>query len=405
MSPLEVVAFLVATLLTAQGLVLGWLMAVNRRRKARRAPGRPPRPTLAPHVVGAQRITVYATGAQLYDDMLAAIRGARSEILLETYIWKDDALGRAFREALIERASAGVAVWVIYDRFANLVVPRRFFDFPPGIQVLGYRSIQSPLDLLSPRKWGRDHRKLLIVDRHAGFVGGFNIGALYRDAWHDTHLGIEGGEAHDLAFAFVDFWRAHARRRPSPPLPSRPWSADVRVHRNDPRRVMFPVRSIYVEAIEHATSHIHMTQAYFVPDRAMLGALKAAAARGVAVTVLVPWESNHVLVDWLARHLFEECLEAGIRIFGYQGVMIHSKTCTIDGVWSTIGTTNMDRLSLAGNYEINVELFDEAVAAEMDRLFAADLAHAREITLDAWRRRPATARAAELLLSPLWFLV
>lgn len=405
MNLLQLVAYALGVLLTAQVLVLGWLMATNRRRKARRAPGRPPRPTLAPHVVGAQRITVYATGAQLFDDMLSAIRGARSEILLETYIWKDDALGRAFKEALIERARAGVAVWLIYDRFANLVVPRRFFDFPPEVRVLGYRSIRSPLDLLNPRRWGRDHRKLLIVDRQAGFVGGFNIGAVYRDEWHDTHLGIDGGEAHDLAFAFVDFWRTHALGQPSPPLPGRPWSADVRVHRNDPRRVMFPVRSIYVEAIEHAKSHIHLTQAYFIPDRAMLGALKAAAARGVAVSILVPWESNHVLADWLSRHLYEECLEAGIRIFGYRGVMIHSKTCTIDGVWSTIGTTNMDRLSLAGNYEINVEVFDAAVAAEMDRLFAADLEHAQEVVLDAWRRRPLAARAAELVLSPLWVLV
>jgi len=402
---LELAAYAIGAVLAVQAAALVGLLALDRRRKARRAPGRPPRPTLTPHVVGAQRITVYATGAQLFDDMLAAIRGAESEILLETYIWKDDALGQAFKDAVTERARAGVAVWLIYDRFANLVVPRRFFDFVPEIHVLGYRSIRRPQDLLNPRRWGRDHRKVLVVDRRHGFVGGFNIGAVYRDAWHDTHMRVEGGEANDLAFAFVDFWRNHAPGRPSPPLPFRPWSADVRVHRNDPRRVMFPVRSIYVEAIEHAQSHIHLTQAYFVPDRAMLGALVAAAARGVAVTVLVPWESNHVLVDFLSRHLFEECLEAGIRIFGYQGVMIHSKTCTIDGVWSTIGTANMDRLSLAGNYEINVEVFDAAVAAEMDRLFAADLEHAREIVLDEWRRRPLAARAAELVLSPLWVLV
>jgi len=402
MSLPEALASALGLVFALQASVLGVLIASTRRRRSRR-PSQPERPSIPPVEVDDMRLTIYPRGDALYDAMLAAIRGAEREIFFETYIWKDDDLGREFRAALDERARAGVAVWVIYDRFANIVVPRRFFRLDPAVKVLGYRAIRSPLDLVNPRMWGRDHRKLLVVDRRVGFVGGFNVGALYRDCWHDTHLGIEGGEVEDLAFAFVDFWRRHASRGSTPPPPAtRPWSANVRVHRNDPRRVMFPVRSIYVEAIEHAKSHIHLTQAYFVPDRAMLGALKDAARRGVAVTVLVPWESNHVLADWLARHRYEECLESGIRIFGYRGTMIHSKTCTIDGVWSTIGTTNMDRLSLAGNYEINVEVFDEGVARAMDDLFAADLQSSEEITLEAWRARPLPSRAAEALLAPLW---
>jgi len=391
---------------TLQAGVLAVLWFTTRRRQARQGPEQLPRFAPEPVTVAGQRLTAYSTGAALYEDMLAAIRNAREEIFLETYIWKDDEVGREFKSAVTERAKAGVAVWIIYDRFANTVVPRQFFAFAPEIHVLPYRAIRSPLDLLSPRKWGRNHRKLLVVDRRIGFVGGFNIGALYRDVWHDTHLGIEGDEVNDLAFTFVDLWRRLcARGAPCPPMAVRPWSASVRIHRNDPRRVMFPIRSIYVEAIEHAQRSISLTQAYFVPDPPMLGALKYAAERGVSVKVLIPWESNHLLADWLSRHLFEECLASGIRIFGYQGVMIHSKTCTIDGVWSTIGTTNMDRLSLAGNFEINVEVFAPELAEQMERLFEDDLRNAREITLEAWRRRPLTARATELLLSPLWVLV
>ncbi|HWO57774.1 MAG TPA: phospholipase D-like domain-containing protein, partial [bacterium] len=254
-----------------------------------------------------------------------------------------------------------------------------------------------------PRRYARDHRKLLVVDNTIAFVGGYNVGKLYATEWRDTHLRIRGPAALELAYTFADFWNAIRGHRPQiTRIPPRSWPGAIRVQRNDPARLVFPIRAMYLDAIERARHHIYVTNAYFIPDRVILSALIAAAQRGVDVRVLIPWESNHVTADWLARGYFEDCLRNGVRIFGYQNAMIHAKTATVDGIWSTIGTANLDRLSLAGNYEINVEILDAGFAAEMERIFAIDLTNAFELTLERWLRRPWYARVGELILSPLW---
>jgi cardiolipin synthase len=157
---------------------------------------------------------------------------------------------------------------------------------------------------------------------------------------------------------------------------------------------------MYIEAIDKAERSIQLSNAYFVPDRVLLGALKAAAKRGVNVEILVPWISNHVVVDWLTRGHFSECLKAGIRVFGYHN-MLHAKTCTIDGEWSTIGTANLDRLSSVGNYEINVEVYSKKLAQQMEELFECDKSNSFELRLEQWLKRPWYAMLSEKILSPL----
>lgn len=386
-----------------QVVVLAVLITRSRLRRSRVPPEGFPFLHPDPVVVHNTEVQVYTEGNQLFTDMLAAIEQARETIYLETFIWKGDELGETFKQALARKADAGVAVYVIYDSFANLVVPRSFFRFPPNIHVLRYRALRRPWHIFDFRRWGRDHRKILVIDGKIGFVGGYNIGDLYRTTWRDTHLRLHGQEVDDLVHAFVDFWNAH-RNHQLPVLdnPHRSWSAELRAYRNDPVRLIFPIRSIYIEAIEQAQHHIYITQAYFIPDEAILRALMRAARRGVDVRVLVPWESNHVVADWLARHSFDRCLNSGVRIFGYQGAMIHAKTATIDGVWSTVGTANIDRLSLAGNFEINIEIFSPEVARTMEAVFTCDLTNATEILPTEWARRSWIARAGELVLAPLW---
>jgi cardiolipin synthase A/B len=143
-----------------------------------------------------------------------------------------------------------------------------------------------------------------------------------------------------------------------------------------------------------------LTSAYFVPDQAIIRALLNARKRGVEVKILLPWVSNHVVADWLARGYFEALLEAGVRLFGYRS-MLHAKTCTIDGQWSTIGTANLDRLSAVGNYEVNVQIYNPELASQMDALFKRDLEHAREVSWQKWRERPWYARLGERILEPL----
>jgi len=161
---------------------------------------------------------------------------------------------------------------------------------------------------------------------------------------------------------------------------------------------------MYIEAIDKAERSIMLTNAYFVPDHVLLEALKSAAQRGVDVRILVPWVSNHIDVDWVARGYFQECLKAGISIFGYRH-MLHAKTCTIDGEWSTVGTANLDRLSSIGNYEINVEIYSSEFAQSMQKLFACDLTNALELTLNGWVGRPWYTKLSERILAPLRFML
>jgi cardiolipin synthase len=388
--------------LAVQAAVLAVLSVVAAQRKRREPSHGFPYSQVEEVEVAGNRLQLYSFGQDLYDAMLAAIDGARETIFLESFIWKGDALGQRFKDHLARKAAEGVRVYVIFDRFGNLVVPREFKRFPPEIHVLTYGAIRRPWHLLDPRRYAVDHRKLLVVDGKVGFIGGYNIGALYATKWRDTHLRIEGPEAADLAQAFVDFWNDFQRRseRIAMHFPRR-FTPHVNLSTNDAARLLFPIRDMYIRAIDRAEHHIYITNAYFIPDRVLLSALAAAARRHVDVQILVPWMSNHIAADWAARGYFETCLQAGIRVFAYRDVMIHAKTCTIDGAWSTVGTANLDRLSEVGNYEINIEIYDQAFARKMELLFHCDKTNAFEVTHERWSSRPWYVKASELILSPL----
>ncbi|WP_353050429.1 phospholipase D-like domain-containing protein [Cellulosimicrobium sp. Marseille-Q4280] len=375
--------------------------AIRKRRNTTEASF--PRSAPAEAEVAGTTATVYTFGDDLYQEMLAAIRGAQQCILLETYIWKADAVGEQFKQALVEASERGVQVFVIYDGFANLVVPRDFYDLPESVHVIRYPVFRPGILMLNVRKSGRDHRKILVVDDQIGFVGGYNIGALYATQWRDTHVRLEGPSTWELRNAFVDFWNAN--RAEGQPMLADPgsmhWEPRLRAARNAPAHLVFPIRGIYLDAIDRASSHVYITQAYFIPDREILATLLTAAARGVDVRVLVPERSNHVVADWLARGLYTSLLKGGVRIHLYLDAMVHAKTATIDGRWTTIGTANIDRLSLTGNYEVNLEITDEGVAEQMEKIFAVDLSNTRELTLAEWETRSLAAKLGEVVLTPL----
>ena len=339
--------------------------------------------------------------------MLGEIEGARETVFVGTFIWKGDEVGRRFVEALARKAREGVRVCVIFDGLANVVVPPSFKKFPEEVQTLHFRPLWGPEKLANPRNVFRYHRHLMSVDGRVAFLGGYNIGSLYAAGWRDTHVRISGKEAREVENDFSDFWNAHR----TPDLPEissarrRTWNPALVVRRNDPYLRIFPIRAMYIEAIDRANDHVYLTHAYFVPDRAMRAGLIEAARRGVDVQVLVPHESNHVTADWLARRHFEELLRAGVRIFRYRHIMIHSKTATVDGVWSTVGSANIDRYSMLGNYEINLEVYSERFADQMERMFELDKTNAVELTLAEWERRPLPAKLVERALSTLSPLV
>ncbi len=386
----------------SQAATIAALMVVDRRRKRNRGhvkfPSKPPEEL----PVGEDRLSVYTKGRDLYDDMIAAIDAAEHTIFLETYIWKGDRVGQRFKRALTEAAARGVEVHVVYDVFANLVVPQSFFRFDPRIHVLRHwpwTGARGPLSFRSP---GLNHRKILVVDGETAFVGGYNLGSLYATRWRDTHVRIQGAAAADLANAFIDYWNMARRgHKALPPPTNRPWDSAVRVTRNVPSIGVYPIRYTYLEAIDRAHDHLWLTHAYLIPDDDLTFALVEAADRGVDVRIIVPAESNHIVADWLSRGFYATLLRRGIRLFLYQDAMVHAKTATADGRWSVIGTANLDRLSLTGNYEINAEILDADVAAEMEAIFEMDASNCVELTLEEWQGRSLAMKVSEAILSPL----
>ena len=392
---------IVLAVLAVQGATLAALAVVDYRRKRNRVPARFPRIPPRSVTAGGSEVTVYTYGEDLYADMLDAIGQAKSRIFFETFIWKGDAVGQAFKTALIEAADRGVKVYVVYDEFANLVVPQSFFALPRNIAVRAHPVIASGIRF--PRNSGRDHRKLLVVDDLVAFVGGYNIGSLYATDWRDTHARLTGDIVWDVQNAFIDYWNLFTGRRRAalPDFGTRSWQPNIRIHRNIPRNMVYPIRGMYLEAFDRAAHHIYLTHAYLIPDQDMLDALVQAAARGVDVRIIVPAESNHIVADWLSRGYYGYLLRHGVRLFLYQGAMVHAKTATIDGQWSTIGTANIDRISLLGNYEINLEVFNADVARQMEEIFRMDSTNTIELTLPTWQRRHAMVKFSEKVLTPL----
>ena len=405
-SAMRVIRLVLSLIVIAQSITAAVLWVVSALRRKQTYQPNFPHQGLEEVQVGENALRLFDYGRDLYDAMLEAIDNAQESIYLESFIWKDDSVGREFKTHLIKKAAEGVQVYVIFDGFGNLVVPRSFKSFPSEVHVLQYQFMRRPWHILDPRHYALEHRKMLVVDGSIGFIGGYNIGKLYATSWRDTHLRICGPAVADLADAFINFWNRSCkedvsieRRYP------RQFDSLIMLRGNDALRLTFPIRDMYIDAIDRAQRSIWLTNAYFIPDHVLLDALKYAARRKVDVRILVPWLSNHIIADWISHGYFAECLEAGIRLFGYRYTMLHAKTCTIDGQWSTIGTANLDRLSSIGNYEMNVEIYSAELAKQMQHLFERDTADNFEITLETWKGRPWYTKVSERILAPLRFVM
>lgn len=373
-----------------------------RRREANRPatyPSRSWEPVLVEH--SDDEVRLYMRGDELLAALIDAIDQACDEVLFETYIWIDDESGRAVRDALARAADRGARVFVLWDWLqSDRTIDHDFF--PAGVEVHAFKRVRPGLGALRPSNIVRDHRKMLVVDQRIAFVGGYNIGDEFLQ-WRDTHLRLEGVAAREVANAFGDFWNHHtpANATRLDDVGNRPWDPRVVVHRNDPTLATFPIRGMYLEAIDRAERRVWITTAYFVPDRSFLGTLTEAARRGVDVRVLLPARSNHPLTDQLAHGMFEELLVAGARVFLYRDFMLHAKNAVVDDTWVTVGTANLDRWSMLGNHEVNLELRSPRLATQVADMFEVDLTNCDEVHLEAWRSRPLHWRASERVLRNL----
>jgi cardiolipin synthase len=327
-------------------------------------------------------------GPDTFDAWIKAIDQAQRYIHFENYILRDDRVGRVFRDALVRKAREGVDVRVLYDWIGCWATGRRFWKpfREAGVHVRAFNppSLRDPFGVLQ-----RDHRKMVCVDGEVAFVGGFCVGEEWagdgrNPPWRDTGLEIRGPAASAGARAFERIW-AHMGEPVPPELHGRP--EDVREMGRIPAWIIEgePWRSrVYRETqllAAEARSRIWITDAYFVAPFPVTEALTSAATDGVDVRILLPAHNNWPLVGSLSRGGYRTLLSSGVRIFEWQGPMIHAKTMVVDGLWSRVGSSNLNSASLLGNWEIDVGVLDEDLAIQMEALFMADLASAMEIVL------------------------
>ena len=347
---------------------------------------------------GGHGLTLLRSGEETFPAMLDAIRGARKRVLLETYILRSDAVGEEFSRALCERARSGVTCKVIYDSLGSFGISTAFLQElrAAGVQVVEYAPI-APWR----QRWGitcRDHQKILVVDDKVAFVGGVNIGSEYAPApegagWLDLHTRIEGSVVSDLARLFRRTWmRAGGAPFTAPvenPIAGEPGSAAlVNVIDNNGLRQRGRMNQSYRHAIGEACCTVNIMNAYFIPMRALRRALGRAVERGAEVRVVVPGVSDIAVVQYASRYLYKRMLKQGLRIFEFPDRMMHAKVAVIDGVWSTIGSYNLDSRSMFHNLEAGLLVLDEPFAEQLQREFEDVVAASREVHLDEWSRRP-----------------
>lgn len=344
--------------------------------------------TAGSETILGNRLQVQFEGSSTFQGWLEAIAGARRFVYFENYLIRNDTIGLQFRDALIAKAREGVTVCVVYDWLGCWATPRSFWRplVAAGVRVHPFNrpsiGVGDPFGVLQ-----RDHRKLICVDGEVAFVGGFCIGVEWAGSesaapWRDTGLEIRGPAAWEAAVAFERHWAAFEEPlHLASTLPKGEGVGDTPVWliQGEPGRARV-YRTLHYAAVR-ARRRIWITDAYFVAPRAVSEALGAAARDGVDVRILVPAHNNWPWVGSISRGGYRGLLESGVRIFEWQGPMIHAKTSVVDGVWCRVGSSNLNGASLMGNWELDVGVLDQGVAGQLEGLFMADLASSVEIVL------------------------
>ena len=356
-------------------------------------------------------VSLYFKGTDAFEAMLAAMDDARDEVLLEVYIFRDDATGILFRNALLRAAGRGAAVRVLADAFGSLETADSFWDSmrAGGIEV----RIFHPLLAHFLDQPFRDHRKILVADRNIGFTGGMNVGEEYGSSrrrarsrvrtWRDTQVRVEGPTAWDLAVVFSEGW-ARANGTPF----SLPSFTPVSAHgaralslATRPGRGVDEKASVLTASVAAARKRVWITNSYFAPKPRAIGVLTSAVERGVDVRMLLPGLTDAPLVRHAGHGYFGELLRCGARIFEYQPAMLHAKTLVVDDFVSVVGSTNLDYRSFQFNAEANLVILDEGTAASLARAFEDDLFRSAEVTLEDWGRRTVLHRLGDRLARSL----
>jgi cardiolipin synthase A/B len=357
---------------------------------------------LGPSLVAGNRVDTLLNGDRIFSAMLEAIRSARTTITFETYIYWSGDIGRRFAEALSERARNGVKVHVLLDAVGSQKLDEAALATmrQAGVQVEKYHPVRwYTLGKLN----NRTHRKLLVIDGRIGFTGGVGIADKWAgnaqdpDHWRDTHYRIEGPAVAQMQAAFMDNWTKVTGKVPHTieyfPPPAEAGSHYAQVFQSSIEGGAESMHLMYLLSIAAARETIHLSMAYFAPDDVAMEALKEALRRGVKIQILLPGaHTDAAFVQSASRAKWGALLQAGAEIHLYQPTMFHCKVLVVDGLWTSVGSTNFDNRSFRLNDEANLNIYDAGVAAQQVRIFNEDLKNARRVTYDEWKARPWTEK-------------
>ena len=354
---------------------------------------------------GNNDFEIITDGRRKLDLLLEDIRNARHSIHIEYYHFGKDKGSNYIRDLLKEKAAEGVEVRFLNENVANLPIPASYYEKmrKSGIEVENFTNPDKGLVSFTTRLNYRNHRKIVVIDGRIAYTGGMNINNHYFFQWRDTHLRIVGNAVASLQASFIDSWitaGGHLKR----PLPDYFHEFSPSGGEDDPARNLFRGKTMQVIAdepslpwpaiqmgyewvLQNARNYIYLQSPYFVPPTSFLSAIKTTALRGVDVRIMLPRHVDTIFMGPANRSYYEECLEAGVRIYERDGEFIHAKTFVCDDYLSQIGTANIDIRSFDINYEVNTYIYDKAAAVRMKEIFLSDMPRCREITLEEWASR------------------
>ncbi len=357
-------------------------------------------------------------GPATFAAMFAAAEAARDYILLESYIIEESSIADRLAEVLLRKRAQGLPVYIIYDSLGSLGTSKEYFDrlTQAGIGVCAFNPINP---LRRPGYWSinhRDHRKILVVDGQQAFIGGINVSEVYssgsfsarrsgrggtKEGWRDTQIGLRGPAVAPLEKMFRETWASQGCTPTMPQAVQRQAAAIgdkvVRIIPSSPADPESRIYTTLLSAIDAAQQSVHLTMAYFAPGPDMVAALCDAARRGVDVTLILPSISDFSLILDAGRSYYTELLAAGVKIHELKDALLHAKTAVIDGVFSTVGSSNMDWRSFVGNNEVNAVVLGDDFGAEMEAVFKRDLSVSTPVTVQTWKERPVHRRLKEWL--------
>ncbi len=360
-------------------------------------------------VSAGNRVEFLLNGDQIFPAQLAAVRSAQRTITYAQYFYEDGPPAVRMVEAISERCRAGVRAHVLLDGFGSLKMPPELRQQlqDAGCEVATFRPLRPwALDEAN----NRNHRRILVVDGKVGFTGGSGASSKWmgngrrEGHWRETDARMEGPAVNDLQGAFAENWleaTGHVLGGVGyfAPQPAR-GKVRAQIVRSSPTNGSFAMYTMYLLAMSSARRNIYMTNPYFLPDEQMRKALLEAKRRGVRVVLLLPGAIDNNIVRQASRGGFGELLDGGIEIHEYRSGLLHAKTMAVDGLWATVGSTNVDNRSFALNDELNLALYDAETAAGLEKIFVDDLQHSRPVDPAIWRSRGPMTRMLELLAMP-----